>query len=98
MHPERDDAHVRLRPHPVTAGLSDFTVFDERYSFLRVSRHSDVLATHELDGVEHPLVGVREADGRLGRAAYDALGHDAASFDSAEHAALIGRLIGWLGR
>jgi len=96
MHPDQGNARVHLRPHIVTEGLEDFALIDERYSFLRVSPKLAVIATHNHAGMEHPLVWLREGDGELGRAAYDALGHDTHSFDSATHLALLHRIIAWL--
>ncbi|ROP49102.1 MULTISPECIES: ThuA domain-containing protein [unclassified Rathayibacter] len=96
MHPDQSLASVRVRPHALTEGIDDFTVDDERYSYLRVSPDVQVLAAHEHGGIEHPLVWVREADAQFGRAAYDALGHDAQSYASPEHRRLLRRLVRWL--
>lgn len=96
MHPPLADAHVRVWPerHPIVAGLHDFELEDELYSFLRVSATVTVLAAHELDGVEHPLIWVRQSG--ASRTVYDALGHDARSFASSEHRALLARAARWL--
>lgn len=97
MHPEQSVAVIRVKQHPVTREIHDFTVFDERYSYLRVAPDVSVLATHEHEGLQHPVVWLREPNSTYGRAAYDALGHDARSFASTEHIALVRRLIEWLG-
>lgn len=96
MHPEFGEAqiHVTESVHPVTAGVSDFTLLDERYSDLRVSASVDVLATHEHDGREHALMWAHESGGA--RVVYDGLGHDPRSFESAEHRALLVNAVGWL--
>lgn len=96
MHPEQSEALIRVNEHPLTAGIDDFTIFDELYSFLRVRTSVQVLAAHWRDADQHPLIWVRESDKAYGRAAYDALGHDARSFTSTEHLAMLGRLIDWL--
>ncbi|MWV58907.1 ThuA domain-containing protein [Rathayibacter sp. VKM Ac-2754] len=96
MHPEQGDTVVTVEEYPLVADLADFSLNDERYSFLRVAADVQVLVTHEHDGVRHPLVWLREAADGRGRAAYDALGHDARSFDSPEHREILRRLISWV--
>ncbi|PJI91015.1 ThuA domain-containing protein [Luteimicrobium subarcticum] len=85
-HPERGPFAVDLaaagvtgpagRSHPVTAafGRSACVADDEAYSALDVDPRARVLASHRLDGTDHPLVWVHTAHG--GRTVYDALGHD----------------------
>ncbi|MFJ6157128.1 ThuA domain-containing protein [Pseudarthrobacter sp. NPDC092184] len=102
MHPDYGPATVRIRPAsgPVVDGMQDFTLPDERYSFLRTSPRITVHATHTHEGTEHPLMWSllrQPSDGRsAGRTLYDALGHDAASYESPEHRELLGRAISWL--
>jgi hypothetical protein len=96
-HPPIGSALVHLvGAHPIGEGLSDFTVFDERYSGLRLLDVIEPIAEHEEDGIRHPLIWARE----LGhsRLVYDALGHDARSYDSAAHRALLDRALVWLSR
>lgn len=96
MHPPKGDARIRITdaPHPVTRGLADFTLHDERYSYLRVSDDAEVLATHEHDALVHPLVWAHVWHGA--RVVYDGLGHDADSYDSEEHRMLVLRAAEWL--
>jgi uncharacterized protein len=96
MHPPRGDATILLAgsEHPITAGLADFGVEDERYSYLQTEPGIEVLYEHVHDGHRHPLVWTWQANGS--RAVYDALGHDAASYDSAGHQALLQRSVRWL--
>ena len=97
--------------HPIVAGLGDFELCDERYSYLRVAPDVIPLATHQHDGIEHPLLWARtwpapgpDAAALRGAAArtsgarivYDALGHDGRSYDPPEHTEIIGRAIRWL--
>ena len=104
MHPEYGPATVRIRPDsgPLVAGVQDFTLPDERYSWLRTAPGITVHATHTHEGTEHPLLWslLRQSpDGHpAGRTFYDALGHDAASYESPEHRELLGRAISWLSR
>jgi uncharacterized protein len=116
MHPDYGLARVHVYPerHPIVAGLGDFELQDERYSYLRVAPDVVPLATHWHDGIEHPLLWARtwtaagagiEAGIEAGagtaspaRIVYDALGHDARSYDSPEHAEILRRSIRWLAR
>lgn len=97
MHPRYGPASVRLTEvsHPITAESHDFLLDDERYSFLRVSPSAAVLAVHEHEGRDHPLLWAFDRPSG-GRTVYDALGHDASSYTSAEHVRLIRRSIAWL--
>lgn len=96
MHPEIGDAEVDVHPdrHEIVASSVDFKVWDERYSFLRVSPDVVALASHEYAGVTHPLLWAREYEGS--RVVYDALGHDERSYQSPDHTALLGAATRWL--
>jgi type 1 glutamine amidotransferase len=96
MHPDSGPSHVKIyaERHAIVAPLHDFTVFDERYSYLRTDKDVVPLATHEHDGIEHPLVWTWEYG--QARVVYDALGHDARSYESAEHCELVRRAALWL--
>ncbi|WP_382304871.1 ThuA domain-containing protein [Herbiconiux sp. UC225_62] len=94
MHPPFDDAaQVHVLPHPVTAGLGDFVVADERYCHLQGVGARTVLAEHVEAGERQPLVWLREFG--VARIAYDALGHDERSYESASHREIIRRLARW---
>lgn len=99
MHPPFGPAAVRVvdAALPITAGLPDFTVEDERYTHLRVSPSVRVLLDHEHEGERHPLAWVHERPGG-GTTVYDALGHSAASFASPEHRAFLTRALAFLLR
>jgi type 1 glutamine amidotransferase len=99
MHPPHGDAQIRISPaaHPITRGLHDFVLVDERYSYLRVSPDVQVLATHVHDEREHPVIWAHHL--RASRVVYDGLGHDARSYDSDDHLRLILNAVDWvLGR
>lgn len=94
-HPPLGEAHVHLvGNHPVREGLDDFTVQDERYTALRLHDVVEPIGEHEEGGARHPLIWAREF-GRS-RLVYDALGHDARSYDSEGHRAVIARALEWL--
>ena len=96
MHPPQGDAEVVVLPvgHAVTRGIADFVLFDERYSYLRISPEVEVLATHLHDEQEHPVVWT--VSGPPSRVVYDGLGHDARSYDSEGHRSLLLNAVGWL--
>jgi type 1 glutamine amidotransferase len=93
-HPELGPARVRLEPHPITAGLAEVEVVDERYTDLRVAPEVAVLAWHEERGARHPLAWAHEPGGA--RVVYDALGHDTRSYESPTRRALLAREVRWL--
>ena len=96
-HPEIGEAVVHVTgSHVIADELEDFTVFDERYTGLRIEGVIEPIAEHEEGGMRHPIIWARE----LGRSrlVYDALGHDARSYDSAAHRELLGRALDWLSR
>ena len=83
MHPDQGDARIEVDTdaHPIVAGVADFEVYDERYSWMRVSPEVRGLAWHEHDGARHPLLWTHDYGGA--RVVYDALGHDERSYRSA---------------
>jgi uncharacterized protein len=94
-HPDLDRCTVQVADvdHPVTAGLADFTLEDERYSDLDIDADRLGLVTHTHDGRTHPLVLVGERGGS--RVVYDALGHDGRSYASPERRELLRREARW---
>lgn len=96
MHPPLGFGHVVVHPdrHSIVASSTDFEIWDERYSYMRVASDVISLASHQYDGREHPLLWAR----RYGqsRVVYDALGHDQRSYDSPDHVAILGRAARWL--
>ena len=96
MHPPLDEARIRLRPgpHPVAGDAVEIAVLDERYSYLDVRDDVEVLGEHTYEGSRHPMIWAREQG--PGRIVYDGLGHDARSYDSPGHLALLGRAVTWL--
>lgn len=82
--------------HPIVSELPNFTLWDERYSQLRVSAPVTVLADHEEGGVRHPLVWATTFDDS--RIVYSALGHSGGAYEAAEHREVIRRAVSWLLR
>lgn len=98
MHPPRGAAAIDVVgiDHPVTRGVNDFSLTDERYSYLRIAADVDILAAHEHDGLQHPLVWAAEREGA--RVVYAGLGHDGGAYESEEHRRLIRNAAAWLTR
>jgi hypothetical protein len=98
MHPPQDLALIRIRSdsHPIVAGMADFEIFDERYSYLQTSPDIEVLCDHDYEGLKHPVVWARQT--RHARVVYDGLGHDARSYDNKCHVELVERSVQWLLR
>jgi hypothetical protein len=96
MHPDYGPAAIHVHPEtgPLVEGITDFKLLDERYSYLETAPAITVHATHTHEGLEHPVMW--SLDRRPGRTFYDALGHDAASFQSPEHREILLRAIAWL--
>ena len=96
MHPPQVETTISVSSadHPITAGLADFTINDERYSYLQTNPDICVLCEHDFEGIRHPVVWTRETENY--RVAYDGLGHDTTSYDSAGHVALLRRTVRWL--
>jgi type 1 glutamine amidotransferase len=95
-HPPISAAVVPVRgEHPVTAGLSEISLFDELYVDLAVDDDVLVLCAHQRDAASHPLVWVRE---HPTRAVATAFGHDERSYESASHRALLRGAARWAGR
>jgi type 1 glutamine amidotransferase len=98
MHPPKGETTISITTvdHPITSGLTDFVIFDERYSYLETQPDITVLGEHSHNGLRHPLVWARETDRY--RVAYDGLGHDTVSYDSTGHVMLLRRIVRWLMR
>ena len=98
MHPAQDLFTVLVRPgaHPIVRDMANFTVFDERYSYLHTNPDITVMCAQSTDGRLHPIVWARESG--PARVVYDGLGHDTRSYDSAGHVDLLRRAVGWLVR
>lgn len=90
--PQVSDATLRA----LGEGIERFDVEDERYLDLRLGADRHVLYTHpDEQGGRAPTIWARTgATGK--RRVYDALGHDARSYQSATHTELLGRLMTWL--
>jgi type 1 glutamine amidotransferase len=95
MHPSLSETMINTcGPHPITVGIGDIAVIDERYSYLYTEPDTTVLGRHVHDHLWHPIVWARDTG--AGRVVYSGLGHDARSYDSPGHIELIRRSVSWL--
>jgi type 1 glutamine amidotransferase len=101
MHPPIGPARIQVHPdrHDIVAELGDFETYDfetydERYSRLRVAADVVTMASHTLDGAEHPLLWARTAG--ASRVVYSALGHDARAYETPQVRSLLSRAVEWL--
>ena len=80
--------------HPLTAGLDQLVITDERYTRLRVDETSWVFLRHEEAGQRHPLGWTRS----WGRSpiVVDALGHDVDAYRAPGRVTLLERELDWL--
>ena len=100
FHPPLADLDVRLtrNAHPVTRGIAPFRVHDEVYHHLRLARDvTPLLVSEALEGDGEQVVAWAHEVGN-GRVVYDALGHDAASINTDQHARLLRQAGEWLTR
>jgi type 1 glutamine amidotransferase len=89
---------ARFAAHPVTEGVSAFTVTDEHYRDLALQPHALVLAEGQAAaGVVHPVCWAREA-GFAGRAVTLTTGHDLKSLTEPAQARLIRQGALWAAR
>ena len=94
-HPEPGPIDVRIAAdHPVTSGIGDFTIVDERYTDLTVAPGSTVLAVSPDDTGDQPVMWCTDHSG--GRVLVDSLGHDTRSLTDESHVRLLHRAITWL--
>lgn len=95
-HPEIGLTTTRAVDHAHGIVQRDITAFDERYADLAVDEGVHVLAVHDIDGVAHPAIWTHERGGT--RAVVSSLGHDARSYESGEHRAVLARAARWAAR
>jgi hypothetical protein len=80
--------------HPVTAGVTDFELFDEYYEFELSDNKVTVLAQrHRADGVVIPVLYAREVG--AGRVVYLALGHDMRAWGEPPFRQLVRQALTW---
>ncbi|GAB3597758.1 ThuA domain-containing protein [Microbacterium tumbae] len=83
--------------HPVTAGVTDFELFDEYYEFELADEDVQILAQRRrADGAVIPVMYAREVG--AGRVVYLALGHDMRSWGEPSFRRLVIQSLQWAAR
>lgn len=94
MHPPIGNAQITVHDETPQITSGDFTVFDEKYTYLDVAPDVGVTASHTFDGAVQPVAWTRRhGDGRV---AVDTLGHDLRSYDFPARVDLLIREARWL--
>ena len=94
-HPDYGPAVALADPgHPLTVGLGELPIIDERYTRLWIDDTSSVFLWHEEGGQRHPLGWTR----RWGSSpiVVDALGHDVGAYRAPGRITLLQRELDWL--
>ena len=96
-HPPYGKTYVRSgsEEHPITKNIQSFELEDEVYSNMELEEDTVPLiyAQSEAQQVWNPVLWARMVSN--GRVIFDALGHDAASLNHPDHAAIICRSANW---
>lgn len=89
------EANVVNKEHPITAGLSDFKIYDELYAKLQGDAKIDVLVSAKSDWSNNvePLLFVLEYG--KGRVVHNAFGHDHHAIEDATNKILLRRSCEW---
>lgn len=94
-HPDYGPGVALPRPeHPITSGLAELAITDERYTKMWVADSSSVFLEHDEEGQRHPLAWTRSWGASVILA--DALGHDRESYSGADRRVLLERELDWL--
>lgn len=87
------DLQVKDPDHPITRGMSDFSVHDETYGHCVFEDDNRVLLATDAAGADGPMVWVRERE--AARVCYIMPGHGPDVFVQAEYQKLVERAIRW---
>lgn len=79
--------------HPITRGIHDFEVENERYALMQIDSRAVPLARHS-EGARQPLLWATEVQGS--RAVVDLLGHTRASYRQPVRRKILRRSLSWL--
>ncbi|MHB1457130.1 MAG: ThuA domain-containing protein [Armatimonadota bacterium] len=85
---------VQTDAHPVVAGLTDFKINDELYTNPQITDSIEPLITAEWEGVDHPILWLREYESA--RVCYNALGHGIEAFMKTANRTLLKRSALWV--
>jgi type 1 glutamine amidotransferase len=89
--------NVRTDAHPIVAGVEDFDVDDEVYSYMNLEPDVIPLMTSRHNDADHPLLWARTVGD--GRSVYIGIGHDIATIENASYRTILRQSARWvLGR
>jgi hypothetical protein len=85
--------HIANFSHPITQGMSDFTIHDEGYKYCGFEKDNKVLLTTNHQDSDKPICWVR----RYGKARVCGLqlGHDSGAYNNPNYRTLVARAIEW---
>jgi type 1 glutamine amidotransferase len=87
------DVHIADKNHPITKGLSDFTIHDETYKNCWFDKDNHVLLTTDHPTSDKTIGWVRNFEGA--RICTIQLGHDSKAYANSNYRQLIERAILW---
>ncbi|OHB73315.1 MAG: hypothetical protein A2Z25_09780 [Planctomycetes bacterium RBG_16_55_9] len=87
------NVHIADRNHPITQGMSDFTIHDEGYKYCWFDEDNHVLLTTEHSASDRTIGWVRNFEGA--RICTIQLGHDSKAYENSNYRQLIERAILW---
>ena len=79
--------------HPITQGMSDFSIIDELYKLEYNPQHLHILIEGVLEGITYPVCWTRQHG--KGRVVFFSLGHGPESFENKDFQKVIIRSIQW---
>lgn len=85
--------HIEDRKHPITRGMSDFTIHDETYKNCWFSRQNHVLLSTNHPDNDKALAWLRKYG--KARVCYIQLGHGPEAYANPNYRQLVGRAIKW---
>lgn len=88
--------HVKKDAHPIIAGMDDFSIIDELYTYPQITDTIEPLITAEWEGARHPILWVRQY--RKARVCYCALGHGIETFENSIFQILLQRSALWVDK
>jgi hypothetical protein len=96
-HPPHGPVDVRMTAltHPITAGLPAFNFPEEAYAMQDYVPGIEALATVQAPSQDRPWPSLWAREVGPARVAYDALGHDSASFNHPTHSRIVQRCALW---
>ncbi|MHC4842576.1 MAG: ThuA domain-containing protein [Planctomycetota bacterium] len=84
---------VEDQDHPITKGISDFSIHDEAYKNCFFEKDNHILLTTEHPDSDRPVCWVREYDGA--RVCYIQLGHGPEAYANDNYRLLVTRAVSW---